>query len=172
VIDFVGGTSVIVGHEGKEKILEIERGSTRSHSMKNSLWKRLRTCRKTDYRMKWNEQMIPITKQSGSEMAPFPLPHWQNWQTLRYLTEHSDNKKLLNCYQSIIPGIFYGPRHRTALSSYGYQCHRVLKHVIPPPIPQRMRVCCWDVAWNWIQIICAGDYWCGAWREPNHILYQ
>jgi hypothetical protein len=33
-------------------ILEIERGSTRSHPVENSLWKRLRTCRKTDYRMK------------------------------------------------------------------------------------------------------------------------
>jgi hypothetical protein len=35
----------------KEKIMEIERGSTRSHPVENSLWKRLRTCRKTDYRM-------------------------------------------------------------------------------------------------------------------------
>jgi hypothetical protein len=41
---------------GKNKILEIERGSTRSHSVENSLWKRLRTCRKTDYRM--NEWFI------------------------------------------------------------------------------------------------------------------
>jgi hypothetical protein len=35
----------------KSEILEIERGSTRSHSMENSLWKRLWTCRKTDCRM-------------------------------------------------------------------------------------------------------------------------
>jgi hypothetical protein len=36
----------------KEKgILEIERGSSRLHSMENSLWKRLRTCRKTDCRV-------------------------------------------------------------------------------------------------------------------------
>jgi hypothetical protein len=35
----------------KKKILEIERGSTRSHPVENSLWKRLRTCRKTDCRM-------------------------------------------------------------------------------------------------------------------------
>jgi hypothetical protein len=40
--------------QGKEKILEIERGSTRSHSMENSLWKRLQTCRKTDYGMNEN----------------------------------------------------------------------------------------------------------------------
>ena len=33
---------------GKEKILEFETGTTRSHSMK-ALWKRLWTCRKTDY---------------------------------------------------------------------------------------------------------------------------
>jgi hypothetical protein len=30
-------------------VLEIERGSTRSHFLKNSLWKRLWICRKTDY---------------------------------------------------------------------------------------------------------------------------
>jgi hypothetical protein len=36
-------------YDFKEKlILEIARGSTRSHPVENSLWKRLRTCRKTD----------------------------------------------------------------------------------------------------------------------------
>jgi hypothetical protein len=35
--------------------LETKRGSTRSHPVENSLWKRLRTCRKTDYTM--NEPM-------------------------------------------------------------------------------------------------------------------
>jgi hypothetical protein len=35
----------------EKKILEIERGSARLHPVENSLWKRLRTCRKTDYRM-------------------------------------------------------------------------------------------------------------------------
>jgi hypothetical protein len=39
------------GPSYKKKILEIERGSTRSHTVENSLWKRLRTCRKTDCRM-------------------------------------------------------------------------------------------------------------------------
>ena len=34
---------------GKEKIPDVERGSTRSHSVENSLWKSLRTCRQTDY---------------------------------------------------------------------------------------------------------------------------
>jgi hypothetical protein len=38
-----------------QRILVIERGSTRSHPVENSLWKRLRTCRKTDCRM--NEWM-------------------------------------------------------------------------------------------------------------------
>jgi hypothetical protein len=32
-------------------ILEIERGSTRSHYLENLLWKRLWTCRKTDHDM-------------------------------------------------------------------------------------------------------------------------
>jgi len=46
----------------KKRILKIERGSTRSHSVENWLWKRLHsvenwlwkrlwTCRETDYRM-------------------------------------------------------------------------------------------------------------------------
>ena len=34
-----------------EKILEIIRGSTRLHSVENSLWKGLWNCRNTDYRM-------------------------------------------------------------------------------------------------------------------------
>jgi hypothetical protein len=42
----------------KKKILDIERGRTRSHPMENSLWKRLRTCRKTDCRMKWIYQIL------------------------------------------------------------------------------------------------------------------
>jgi hypothetical protein len=35
--------------KGKEKILEIERGSNRSHFVENSLWERLWTYRKIDY---------------------------------------------------------------------------------------------------------------------------
>jgi hypothetical protein len=42
-------------------ILEIERGSTRSHPVENSLWKRLRTCRKTDCRMnEWKNKELKI----------------------------------------------------------------------------------------------------------------
>jgi hypothetical protein len=37
---------------GKEKKLEIERGSTRSHSVENSPWRRLWNSRKTEYMMK------------------------------------------------------------------------------------------------------------------------
>ena len=37
--------------EGKETMLETERGSTRSHYVENWLWKGLWTCRKTDYRI-------------------------------------------------------------------------------------------------------------------------
>jgi hypothetical protein len=33
----------------KEKLLEMERGRTRLHPLENSLFKMLRTCRKTDY---------------------------------------------------------------------------------------------------------------------------
>jgi hypothetical protein len=35
----------------KEEILEIERGSTSLHSVKNPLWKSLWACRKTDKRV-------------------------------------------------------------------------------------------------------------------------
>ena len=35
----------------KMKMLEIERGSTRSHPVENSIWNSPRICRKTDYRM-------------------------------------------------------------------------------------------------------------------------
>ena len=36
---------------GENTILEIEKGNRRSHSLENSLWERLWTCRKTDYAM-------------------------------------------------------------------------------------------------------------------------
>ena len=46
-------------------MLEIERGSTRSHSVESSLWKRLLACRKTDYgmearRLKLKEKTFPL----------------------------------------------------------------------------------------------------------------
>jgi hypothetical protein len=34
--------------QGNKKILEVEGGSSRSHSLENSVWKRLLTCRETD----------------------------------------------------------------------------------------------------------------------------
>jgi hypothetical protein len=39
------------GRQGRrhKQVLEIKRGSTRSHSLENSLWKRLWTCHTTDY---------------------------------------------------------------------------------------------------------------------------
>jgi hypothetical protein len=40
----------LLGELTETRILEIVRGSNKSHSAENSLWKRLRTCRKTDYR--------------------------------------------------------------------------------------------------------------------------
>jgi hypothetical protein len=53
--------------EGTEKIVEIERGSTRLSSLKNSLWKRLQTCRKTDYMMMITIMMMKCTKTSNSK---------------------------------------------------------------------------------------------------------
>jgi len=37
---------------GKQKILEPERERIRPHSVENSIWKTLWTCRKTDHSMK------------------------------------------------------------------------------------------------------------------------
>ena len=51
----------------KQRILETERGSTRSHSVENSLWKRLRTSRKTDYEMNEFCQWRSHTKSPTSE---------------------------------------------------------------------------------------------------------
>jgi hypothetical protein len=45
------GKQVLDDNEDNEHILKIERGSTGSRCVENSLWKRLWTCRKTDYRM-------------------------------------------------------------------------------------------------------------------------
>jgi hypothetical protein len=42
-------TQLLHGLKGNEKILEFEGGSAGSHSVENSLWKRLRTCLKTFY---------------------------------------------------------------------------------------------------------------------------
>jgi hypothetical protein len=39
---------------------ETERGSTRSHSVENSLWKKLWTCRKTDYTMNECEVLLEV----------------------------------------------------------------------------------------------------------------
>ena len=41
----------LLGDLESEWILEIEKESSRSHSVENSGWKRLWTCRKTDYWM-------------------------------------------------------------------------------------------------------------------------
>jgi hypothetical protein len=45
--------------------VELERGSTRSHPVENSLWKRLRTCRKTDYRMNELMNECIVVKNTG-----------------------------------------------------------------------------------------------------------
>jgi hypothetical protein len=48
----IGGTMEGPGSQARhEKLLEIKRGSTISHSLENSLWKRLWTSHKTDYVM-------------------------------------------------------------------------------------------------------------------------
>jgi hypothetical protein len=47
--------------QDNERIMVIERGSTRSYSVENSLCKRLWTCRKTDYGMKQKNCIVKHT---------------------------------------------------------------------------------------------------------------
>jgi len=51
-IDQTTGSDRLFGYrclKGNKTILETERGSSRSHSVENLLWKRLRSCRKTEH---------------------------------------------------------------------------------------------------------------------------
>ena len=45
----------------KKEALEVERGRTRSPSMENSLWKRLWTCRKTDFKIMMMMMMMMMS---------------------------------------------------------------------------------------------------------------
>jgi hypothetical protein len=47
--DTSGEEEELLDHKGNVRILVFERGRARSHSVENSLWKRLWTCRMTDY---------------------------------------------------------------------------------------------------------------------------
>jgi len=66
-------TQAVAGRSyGKDRILEVERGSSGSHSVKNSLWKRLWTSHKTDYVM--NELINDLfCDQAVSVEYAFPL---------------------------------------------------------------------------------------------------
>jgi hypothetical protein len=70
------------------KMLETEGGSTRSHNVENSLWKRLWTCRKTDcglnewlhtnYRLtntRIEKQCEEIVEKGCSKYMQFSVPH-------------------------------------------------------------------------------------------------
>jgi hypothetical protein len=69
----------------QKKILEIERGSTRSHPVENSLWKRLWTCRKTDYSM--NDISVTqilntlqyILSRNRADLAEFIIPNLRKY---------------------------------------------------------------------------------------------
>ena len=67
------------------RLMEIERGSIRSHPVENVLWKRLRTCRETDYRM--NELMnFSLTSSAIKQVRlPHPAPlFWLFFSPLPY----------------------------------------------------------------------------------------
>jgi hypothetical protein len=48
-IQRLGYRKLLDNLKGKERILSFEGGSSGSHYVESSLWKRLWTCRKTDY---------------------------------------------------------------------------------------------------------------------------
>ena len=56
-------------------ILETKSGSTRLHSVENSLWKRLWTCRKTDYVMNGEllQRNIWVDHLQGGRMFLYPV---------------------------------------------------------------------------------------------------
>ena len=55
----------------KREYPEVETGSTRSHSVKNTLWERLLTCRKTDNVMMWINITI-VTYVFSTEIISVP----------------------------------------------------------------------------------------------------
>jgi hypothetical protein len=86
----------------KERIVEIEQLSTVMHSVENSLWKRLRTCRKTDYSMNevfWrtlrNKERILETERLSTVTHSVENSLWKRLQTCRK-TDYSMNESLLS----------------------------------------------------------------------------
>jgi hypothetical protein len=58
-----------------ERILEIERENTISHSVENSLWKRLWTCGKTDYGMndgRTSQYLVTLSFSAGTMYCSTP----------------------------------------------------------------------------------------------------
>jgi len=76
----VGGGIEVTGRRGrrrkqllndlKTKILENEKRSTRSHAVRNSLWKRLLTCRETDYAMM---MMMMMMSKNNIKLKPYRI---------------------------------------------------------------------------------------------------
>jgi hypothetical protein len=60
------------------KILDIERGSIRSHRVKNSLWKRLWTCRKAYYVTTTTTMRMMMMMMKKTLMKNTDMPH-QSW---------------------------------------------------------------------------------------------
>ena len=68
---------LLVELKEKETILEIERGSSRSHCVESSLWKRLWTCRKRDSKKIYDVTGPRFTREYEETGVPwncFPTP--------------------------------------------------------------------------------------------------
>jgi hypothetical protein len=94
----------------KEKKVELERESTRSHSVRKSLWKRLCTCRKADY----------VNERWFSENSNFfPSPHtltlillmWRIWwapnNATKWQMPFNSAFKVLNLLQILLCYIMF-----------------------------------------------------------------
>jgi hypothetical protein len=74
--------------KGKNRVLEIERGNTRSHSVEKSLCKKLWTCRKTDCRINGNvdtEKVLMCIQSTGPKFKALKIFPNHNF------TSHADN---------------------------------------------------------------------------------
>jgi len=78
----------------EERILKIERGSTRSHSAENSLWTSLWTCRKTNRRISRTYALYLLCA-DGTESHRLPLCHAAGFKCAVMFTADQDTYCLL-----------------------------------------------------------------------------
>jgi len=114
----------------KEQILETERQSTRSHSVKNSLYKRQWTFHKTDYRM--NEGYTKLYYQKFLHNILFPV-YVQAWIKFVSLLQNTCSVKLESC--SLLQERFILKITNGNPSSYNKMLHCHTTHLNKSTVP-------------------------------------